>query len=625
MKTYSLKQKIAFTMRAFKIIQTIDKAQITYKIVEALLDVLSPYATIYLTSLIINGIAAGVNTAADFRSLLFYALAIIITNFILSVIKRLVSRRVALSDFVRWATMQRFFNQITRNMQYEHLEDAEVHLLKNRIDEAANSAGFGLLMLTWHISSLVTDISSIFFSIALSLSLFFLRAPGNYTGLQALINSPFSFFLILIPLVLAILINYRFNKWKSHIEKQEIKGLTDSNRLGRYYSNITNNYQALAEVYIFNQKPLFREKWLARSQNPTWLHRIVKAETRFGYIRAVTSLLLSLPLYFYIALKAFMGCFPIGNFVLYTTTVTKFMTSIAHLFEVLSDLDANVPYLEELYQYIDMPNTMYEGTLPVEKRAFCDNGDIAYEIEFRDVSFRYPGAGSDALHHVNMKFHIGQRLAIVGMNGSGKTTFIKLLCRLYDPTEGQILLNGVDIRKYNYDEYLSIFSVVFQDFNLFSLPLGENVAASKKYDAAKVTDCLERAGFGDRLQTMPAGLDTCLYKNFDKNGVEISGGEAQKIAMARALYKDAPFIVLDEPTAALDPMAEQEIYAHFNSILDNKTAIFISHRLSSCRFADEIAVFEDGQIVQHGNHDNLLAEEEGTYYRLWHAQAQYYT
>ncbi len=197
---------------------------------------------------------------------------------------------------------------------------------------------------------------------------------------------------------------------------------------------------------------------------------------------------------------------------------------------------------------------------------------------------------------------------MVGMNGSGKTTFIKLLCcRLYDPTEGVILLNGIDIRKYRYDEYMDIFSVVFQDFKLFALPLGQNVATAQHYDVARAADCLQKAGFSDRLARMPKGLDTCLYKDLDEDGVTISGGEAQKIAIARALYKDAPFLILDEPTAALDPVAEAEIYAKFNEIAGDKTAIYISHRLSSCKFCDEIAVFDHaGEVVQQGTHEELL-------------------
>ena len=210
------------------------------------------------------------------------------------------------------------------------------------------------------------------------------------------------------------------------------------------------------------------------------------------------------------------------------------------------------------------------------------------------------------------------------MNGSGKTTFVKLLCRLYAPNEGEILLNGINVKRYDYDEYMRIFSVVFQDFKLFPFPLGQNVAASLNYDNEKVVACLEKANFSERLKAMPEGTETYLYKELDENGVEISGGEAQRIALARALYKDAPFIVLDGPTSALDPVAEAEVYKNFNNIVGDKTAIYISHRLSSCRFCDNIIVFDEGKIVQRGSHETLVADESGKYFELWHAQAQYY-
>ncbi len=304
----------------------------------------------------------------------------------------------------------------------------------------------------------------------------------------------------------------------------------------------------------------------------------------------------------------------------YVTVLQRLGTGLQELMFILSDNEVYCLHLQKLFDYLDIPSHMYQGTLTVEKR-----DDNEYFVEFRDVSFRYPNTDHYALRHVNFRFKVGEKLAIVGMNGSGKTTFIKLLCRLYDPTEGEILLNGVDIRKYDYDEYLSIFSVVFQDFRLFSFRLGQNVAAGVAYDPERAASCLAKAGFSGRFDHMPEGLDTCLYKDFEKNGVEISGGEAQKIALARALYKNAPFIILDEPTAALDPIAEYEVYSKFDEIVGEKTAVYISHRLSSCRFCDTIAVFDKGQIVQKGAHEELVGDERGKYYELWHAQAQYYT
>jgi ATP-binding cassette subfamily B protein len=201
---------------------------------------------------------------------------------------------------------------------------------------------------------------------------------------------------------------------------------------------------------------------------------------------------------------------------------------------------------------------------------------------------------------------------------------IKLLCRLHEPTEGKITLNGIDIREFDLAEYRRLFSVVFQDFKLFALPLGQNVAASINVDAVRAGACLDKAGFSGRLEGLQGGIDTCIYKDFDPDGVVVSGGEAQKIALARALYKDAPFIVLDEPTSALDPLAEFEVYSRFNEIIEDKTALYISHRLASCRICDDILVFHAGRLIQRGDHESLLADTNGKYAELWNAQAQYY-
>lgn len=304
--------------------------------------------------------------------------------------------------------------------------------------------------------------------------------------------------------------------------------------------------------------------------------------------------------------------------------IYKFSQSIADVFFAMEEYVISARRQVSTMEYLNIPDILKKGKLPVEKRAFCDGGDNEYEIEFCDVSFQYPGSDTYALRHINLKLQIGQRLAVVGMNGSGKTTFIKLLCRLYDPTEGEIRLNGVDIKKYDYEEYMGIFSVVFQDFKLFSFSLGQNVAASMDYDPVREKACLKKAGMADGRSGMPEGMETCLYKDFEESGVEISGGEAQKIALARALYKDAPFIILDEPTAALDPVAEYEVYTKFNEIVGNKTAVYISHRLSSCRFCDKIIVFDEGKIIQQGSHEALVLDEGGRYHELWHAQAQYY-
>ena len=337
-------------------------------------------------------------------------------------------------------------------------------------------------------------------------------------------------------------------------------------------------------------------------------------------LAAALSALLSGIVYVFVCLKAQGGAFGVGSVTQYVSAVTTFSGNAALLLNTVSHMQANAEFLRIIYTFFNIPGAMYQGSLTTEKRT-----DRRYNVEFKDVSFKYPGSDIWALRHVNMKFKVGRRLALVGENGSGKTTFIKLLCRLYDPQEGQILLNGIDIRKYRYDDYMGIFSVVFQDFQLLDQPLGSNVAGRVTYDRERAKKALLDAGFGERLAAMEKGLDTTLYKELTEDGVELSGGEAQKIAIARALYKDAPFIILDEPTAALDPIAEAEIYSKFNAIAGDRTSIFISHRLSSCKFCDEIAVFHEGAVIQQGSHTELLADSSGKYCELWNAQAQYYT
>lgn len=621
MKITKWKEAITLTLHGYKFWYKIDKNIIIYKILYAICGIVSPYTTVYISALLITGITEG----KELKKLFSYALAIVGINLIMSFLNRICLRKINASQNFIWEKKEIFFNSVNMSMQYEHLENPETHLKRDRIFEAAAANGFGTFMLLWHIEQFVRGIFSVIISISLSISLFTLKAPGIYSGIWALINSPLSAVIVIAMIILNIYINILTVTRQSDFLYKEIEELQHDNRIFKYYDRMIENYNAAAEIRIFDEKSLIEKSWLNIYVHPKYMTNIIKYYRKTGRLRVLTTFLMNITLYLFIGAKAYMGAFGIGNFVLYISTIERFIGAISDLFQTVSMLYSNIPYLRDEFSYLDMPNNMYQGTLKVEKRAFCDEGDNDYEIEFRDVSFRYPNTEAYALRHVNLKFKIGEKMAVVGENGSGKTTFIKLLCRLYDPTEGVILLNGIDIKKYDYDEYMSIFSVVFQDFKLFSFSLGQNVAASTNYDESRVIECLTKSGFSDRLAKMPKGLKTCLYKDFDEEGVEISGGEAQKIALARALYKNAPFIILDEPTAALDPISEYEIYSNFNRIVGNKTAIYISHRLSSCRFCNDIAVFSNGSLIQRGSHDILIQDEKGKYHELWNAQAQYYT
>ena len=296
-----------------------------------------------------------------------------------------------------------------------------------------------------------------------------------------------------------------------------------------------------------------------------------------------------------------------------------FMQVIAGVTTIAGTFGRNaqiVPNLEYFFRIADTQSAMAYGDKTV------DLGEV--EIEFKNVYVRYPSAKSDTLKNISVKIHKGERLAVVGRNGSGKTTFIKLLCRLYDADRGEILVNGVNIKELSAECCRKLFSVVFQDFKLFSFSVAENLTAGETPDAVRLKQCLAEADALERVERMAQKENTALYKDMDKDGVEVSGGEAQKIALARALYKNAPVVVLDEPTAALDPVAEHRIYQQFNDFVEGKTAIYISHRLSSCRFCDKIAVFKKGELTEYGTHEDLLRNEAGEYRRLWDAQAKYY-
>lgn len=280
-------------------------------------------------------------------------------------------------------------------------------------------------------------------------------------------------------------------------------------------------------------------------------------------------LFITIMLYGFAIFRAVSGAMTAGEVVAFVMHFSRIQYAVLGISDIIASILSRAPMWQQLFDFLDIPDEKYKGTIPTEKR-----DDNEYEFEFKHVYFKYPDSEDYVLKDVNLKWRIGEKMALVGKNGCGKSTLVKLLCRLYDPTEGEITLTGIDIKKYKYEDYMALFSVVFQDSKLFSFSLAENVAADTVYDSECVTDCVIRAGLGERLEAMEKGIETCLYKDFDEKGVEISGGEAQKLCLARAIYKGSPFIVLDEPTAALDPISEHDIYTKFNGIVGTRTAIY---------------------------------------------------
>lgn len=611
MKKMSFGERIRITKRGFGILRKYCPGLSEQKALYEFIHSLQPFITIWFSARIVDELTN--HCRKDYIA--SYVICVITINFICIVFQNVLLHICNEKESQMWIWFEKVFSDKQMSLDYDDLEDVSIQKQRQEVEENLFMFGNGLAQLVWGTSVMVKVFINIFVALLMSGTLFISK-----TG-ERIVDHPIWIVAILGCITLCGFSNYKATRKENSLFMKWCDNSLWFNRTFMFFGHeLYTNLERAKDVRIYRQDTLAIKKI---EELEAWGKAEKKNSFHMAFFPSVAGFIVGLgncACYLFVAIKAFLGAYGVGSVVQYVSVLTRLGDGIRDLMFMVSDNELYCAHLKKMYDYLDIPNHMYQGSLTVEKLE-----DNEYYIEFRNVSFKYPRTENYVLRNVNLKFKIGEKLAVVGMNGSGKTTFIKLLCRLYDPTEGEILLNNVDIRKYDYKEYMSIFSVVFQDFKLFSFGLGQNVSASFHYNEELAKRCLEKAGFYERLQSMKKGLETSIYKDLDEEGVEISGGEAQKIALARALYKNAPFIILDEPTAALDPIAEYEVYSKFNEIVQDKTAIYISHRLSSCRFCDVIAVFDGGQIVQRGVHDRLLQDTHGKYYELWNAQAQYYT
>ena len=322
--------------------------------------------------------------------------------------------------------------------------------------------------------------------------------------------------------------------------------------------------------------------------------------------------------YAYLLHMALRDSLSVPEFILYFTAVSTFTTWVMGILQAAQKLHEESLDISQVREFLDYPEPFrFEGGVAIPKADAC-------ELKLEHVSFRYPGAEEDTIHDLDLTVRPGEKLAIVGLNGAGKTTLVKLLCGLFDPTEGRVLLNGVNVRDFNRREYYGLFSAVFQEFSILDVTVAENIAqTNENIDTQKLWDCIEKAGLTQTIQKLPKGLDTHVGREVYLDGVLFSGGQTQRLMLARALYKDGAILLLDEPTAALDPLAENDIYQKYKDMTAGKTSLFISHRLASTRFCDRIIFIADGRITEEGTHDQLLARG-GAYARLFEIQSRYY-
>lgn len=412
-----------------------------------------------------------------------------------------------------------------------------------------------------------------------------------------------------------------YAKWYQKKESAAMNQMTQAEKNSRFWymdegGSGAIGAQSLKDIFMYRAKKMIQKTIDTEREGVRKnVFTIARINSAGGLGTGMIQGILLCVSYYCVLALAIAGTITVGMVLRYAQAIFQACMSVSASIRLAGEFRTDVGRIASTLEYLNLEAKKTKGDSFTEMTKGV--------IEFRNVSFRYPGTKELVLDHVSLKIEPSEKIAVVGKNGSGKTTLVKLLCRLYEPEEGEILWNGKNIREYDLREWQKIFAIVFQDYSLLSLTLGQNVAASEQYEAERAKEVLQLAGFGERLNKLKKGLETVVYPEYEQDGVSFSGGEEQKIAIARAIYKGGQICILDEPTAALDPVSESRVYESFDEIVKGKTAVYISHRLSSCKFSDRIFVLDNGKIAESGTHEALLSQN-GLYAQLWQAQAQYY-
>lgn len=604
-------KKIKTVFSAFKEMHRLEKRLLPTSIVVAIVTAVMPFINIWFTSKIIDLLDVG-TSMSDLAAYIGLAVGINAVLFFINYF---------LGD-IYFMFRSLMYNKELQNIsaklfkaEYQKLESSDFKELIHKHSEAQDRVFSSFVQFSWmmrdFISGAVTLIISVIIIIPL-LKIGFTKTGDTYFESPVFLLTIFGAIAIMAVIILIV---------ATQMNKAWFKAGDEYSRLDRifyYFLNMFSDYNTGKEIRLYKEQNLIEhtatDKLLTDGEK--LLKKASLHTAKSSSFVAILGALVGFGIYLFIGVKGLYGLFGIGSLVLYCGSFMQIINGIMKMAVTFGKTAEMVPLVNYYFEIVNAKDDMKYGEKEID---LTDK----FEIECKNVSFKYPNTDTYALQNVNLKIKNGEHLAVVGRNGSGKTTFIKLLCRLYDVTDGEILINGTNIKEYTKESIMCLYSVVFQDFKIFSTTLSQNIAAGEEYDYDKLYKVLDESNIKDRVLKMENKECTYLYKDLDKAGVEISGGEAQKLALARALYKDAPIVILDEPTAALDPIAEHEIYNRFNSFVENKTAIYISHRLSSCVFCDKIAVFDKSKLVESGTHQELLTAGE-KYFELWNAQAKYY-
>lgn len=599
--------------RLLGMIHGVDSTIMPMHLLEVCLSVVQVYAGLYLTAGLIDLLLAGAyGQAAE------WALYLLLVNLLLGTATVLLKRKFRGMETRIWQLFYVWMREKAFSLDYETMERPEISE-KILFSERRSNMHGGLGMLLYYYCDILRAFLHILLSAAMVLYVCMAR-PSQEAGFWGTLARPLPS-MILFGGALA---GMAVGSWKVYSRfGARIQEIFEShtgveNKISYLQMQVLGDAKVGKIIRLYGmQEMIFKNAMENLKSSVAFFGKMCDVERGQENANNVVSSLFAAGSYLLVALKAVTGAVTVGAFTQYAGAMNQFGSGCFKIIACHGGLREICTYMGPFLEFLDTDNLHAKGSIPVEKRT-----DGEYELAFEHVDFQYPGCQELVLKDVNCRLRIRGKLAVVGKNGAGKTTFINLLCRLYEPTAGRITLNGVDIRKYDEEEYRSLFGVVFQDFKLFAFPVWQNVTAGGTREDDRIRAALRQADAAEFVEKLPQGLDTYLYQELEE-GVTVSGGEAQKLALARALYKDAPVVILDEPTAALDPKAEAEVYERFHKMVEGRTSIYISHRMSSCRFCDEIIVFDKGQIVERGSHETLYAAG-GSYARMWDAQARYY-
>lgn len=591
MKKYSAFKKIKVL---FSLVYSISPSYIFLVILGSVLTSVQVFGNVILPRYLINALLD-----LDTKNIIIFGSSIVVFNFLFNFIIKTYQRFLDVkNDYIQRKLTAEMGKKIM-NVEYHYLEDPYYLDLKERALFASVNQS-SLMNLVRSFSSIIANFFTIIGLIVIMFTLSYILILVLFVGIG-----------------ITLVINALFKKYQQKFFQE----LLPVNRRYNYYFTLSMEPRLGKDIRLNNLSPLFLNR--VNSYNLEILSRFKIYIKREGVAKGLQRVINGLQtgiVYLYISLRVLLEelgpRIRIGDFTMYISSAMSFTNNFDQLLENFMTIKQMLVYAEPLVEFMELPE--------VHKNNSKNKLKEIEKIEFVNLSFKYPKADNYVLKDINFSFNKGEKISIVGLNGAGKTTLIKLLCRFYKPTSGKILINNIDIFDYDYDSYINSIAAVFQDYKLFAYSIGENIASGKEVDLNKVKKIIDQVGLKDKIESLPLGLDAKLNKAYDKDGTELSGGQGQKVAIGRALYKDATLVILDEPTSALDPLAEAEIYQNFNNLVLSKTAIYISHRMSSSVFCDRVLVIDGGKVVAYDTHQNLMKNKNSLYYKLFNSQAENY-